>query len=281
MRIALCFSGQNRTGHATADNIKRYIGDLLPHCDVFAHFWDSETRGTGYANRVGAVSTDAEWHTAKKSNPEKNVEFFRAWAPRIIMIEEYDLQPTKSTWGGRRWDPVEGKWHVSMWRSLWEANKLKRDYAQKNQIVYDYTVRLRSDLVFGADKRLADDLKLIAHENMFVFGDHYGIWPIHGLGRVEDILWIGPSKLMDQISTYYACYTNTVSNIDDPHSPGYQDWQWHSANWIVNQLGYQFLPLADNTMRIYTEQDIELKIDPLDPGFGPPGKPGGFHNKSI
>ena len=281
MRIALCFSGQNRTGHVTADNIKRYVGDLISQCDVFAHFWDSETRGTGYANRVGAVSTDTEWHTATKSNPEKNVEFFRQWAPRTIMTEEYDLQPTKSTWGGRRWDPVEGKWHVSMWRSLWEANKLKMDYAQKNQIVYDYTVRLRSDLVFGADKHLADDLKLITHENMFLFGDHYGIWPIHGLGRIEDIFWIGPNKLMDQISTYYACYTNTVFNIDDPHAPGYQDWQWHSANWIVNQLGYQFIPLADNTMRIYTEQDIELKIDPLDPGFGPSGKPGGFHNKSI
>ncbi len=281
MRIALCFSGQNRTGHVTADNIKRYVGDLLPNCDVFAHFWDSETRGTGYANRLGAVSTDAEWHSPQTTNPEKNVEFYRAWLPRTIMVEEYDLQPNKSTWGGRRWDPVESKWHVSMWRSLWEANKLKMDYAQKNQIIYDYTVRLRSDLVFGADKRLADDLTLITHENMFVFGDHYGIWPIHGLGRIEDILWIGPSKLMDQISTYYACYTNTVTNIDDPRSPGYQDWQWHSANWIVNQLGYQFMPLADNTMRIYTEQDIELKINALDPGFGPPGKPGGFHNKSI
>jgi hypothetical protein len=86
---------------------------------------------------------------------------------------------------------------------------------------------------------------------------------------------------MDQISTYYACYTNTVTNIDDPRSPGYQDWQWHSASWIVNQLGYQFYPLANNKLRIYTEQDIELAIDPLDPGFGPPGKPGGFHNKSI
>ena len=281
MRIALCFSGQNRTGHVTAENIKRYVGDLLPNCDVFAHFWDSETRGTGYANRLGAVSTDAEWHSPQTTNPEKNVEFYRQWAPRTVMVEEYDLQPSKSTWGGRRWDPVEQKWHVSMWRSLWEANKLKMDYAQKNQIIYDYTVRLRSDLVFGSDKRLADDLKLITHENMFLFGDHYGIWPIHGLGRVEDILWIGPSKLMDQISTYYACYTNTVSNIDDPRAPGYQDWQWHSANWIVNQLGYKFIPLIDNTMRIYTEQDIELKIDPLDPGFGPPGKPGGFHNKSI
>jgi hypothetical protein len=281
MKIALCFSGQNRTGHVTADNIKRYVGDLLPDCDVFAHFWDSETRGTGYANRIGAVSTDTEWHSPKLSDHEKFVEFYRQWAPRTIMVEEYDLQPNRPKWGGRRFDPVEQKWHVSMWRSLYEANKLKQDYAQKNQITYDYTVRLRSDLVFDAGKSLAEDLALIQNPNMFLFGDHYAIWPIHGMGRIEDILWIGPSKLMDQISTYYATYTNTVTNIDDPHQPGYQDWQWHSANWVVNQLGYQFYALQNNQMRIYTEQDIDDNIDPMDPGFGPGNRPGAFHNKNI
>jgi|TARA_B110000503_G_C7005902_1_gene353567 hypothetical protein len=281
MKIALCFSGQNRTGHVTADNIKRYVGDLLPDCDVFAHFWDSETRGTGYANRIGAVSTDTEWHSPKLSDHEKFVEFYRQWAPRTIMVEEYDLQPNRPKWGGRRFDPVEQKWHVSMWRSLYEANKLKQDYAQKNQITYDYTVRLRSDLVFDAGKSLAEDLALIQNPNMFLFGDHYAIWPIHGMGRIEDILWIGPSKLMDQISTYYATYTNTVTNIDDPHQPGYQDWQWHSANWVVNQLGYQFYALQNNQMRIYTEQDIDDSIDPMNPGFGPGNKPGAFHNKNI
>jgi hypothetical protein len=198
------------------------------------------------------------------------------------MTEEYDLQPNRPKWGGRRWDPVESKWHVSMWRSLYEANKLKMDYAQKNQIVYDYTVRLRSDLVFDASKSLAGDLKLIeGMPNSMLFGDHYAIWPIHSMGRIEDILWIGPSRLMDQISTYYACYTNTVSNIDDPQQPGYQDWQWHSAHWITRQLGYEFYPLQNNQMRIYTEQDVELGIDPLDPGFGPAPRYGAFHNKNV
>jgi hypothetical protein len=281
MRIALCFSGQNRTGHVTADNIKRYVGDLLPNCDVFAHFWDSESRGTGYANRLGVPSTDIEWHSPKTTNPEKNVEFFRAWAPRTIMTEEYDLQPNRPKWGGRRWDPVESKWHVSMWRSLYEANKLKMDYAQKNQIVYDYTVRLRSDLVFAPSKSLAEDLKSIQNDQMMLFGDHYAIWPIHGMTRIEDILWIGPSRLMDQISTYYATYTNTVPNIDEPQQPGYQDWQWHSAHWITHQLGYQFYALANNQIRIYTEQDIDLGIDPLDPGFGPAPRYGAFHNKNV
>lgn len=279
MKIALCFSGQNRTGHITAENIKRYVGDLLPDCDVFAHFWDSESRGTGYANREGAVSTNAEWHTATKSSHDKFVEFYSHWAPRTIMVEQYDLQPTKNTWGGRRWDPVEGKWHVSMWRSLYEANKLKQDYAQKNQIVYDFTIRLRSDLVFDSGKSLAEDLTLIEDEQTMLFGDHYAIWPIHGMGRIEDIFWIGPSRLMDQVSTYYATYTNTVSNIDNPQESGYQDWQWHNADWIVNKLGYRFYPLQNNAMRIYTEQDIAAGIDPLNPGFGPHPRYGAFQNK--
>jgi hypothetical protein len=197
------------------------------------------------------------------------------------MVEEYDLQPNRPKWGGRRWDPVEQKWHVSMWRSLYEANKLKQDYAQKNQITYDYTVRLRSDLVFDTSKSLAEDLKLIPNDQTLLFGDHYSIWPIHGMTRIEDIVWIGSSRVMDQVSTYYATYTNTVSNIDDPHEPGYEDWQWHSAHWITHQLGYQFYPLQNNQIRIYTEQDIEQGIDPLDPGFGPPGRPGAFHNKNI
>jgi hypothetical protein len=273
MRIALCFSGQNRTGHVTADNIKRYLGDLLPDCDVFAHFWDSESRGTGYANRENAVSTNTEWHSPKKTSPEKNVEFYRHWAPRTMMVEEYDLQPTKSTWGGRRWDPVAQNWHVSMWRSLYEANKLKMDYAQKNQIVYDYTIRLRSDLVFDASKSLAEDLKLIQNDQTLLFGDHYNIWPIHGMTRIEDIYWIGPSRLMDQVSAYYSVFcTPMLPSIDDPRAPGYQDWQWHSASWIVNQLGHRFYALPNSIMRIYTEQDINKNVDPMDPKFGnPPG----------
>lgn len=278
MRIALCFSGQNRTGHMTADNIKRYVGDLLPACDVFAHFWDSETRGTGYANRQNAVSTNSEWHSPQTTNPEKNVEFYRAWAPRTIMVEEYDLQPNRPKWGGRRWDPVASQWQVSMWRSLWEANKLKMDYAQKNQIVYDYTLRLRSDLVFDKTKSLSEDLKLLPDDNSLLFGDHYAIWPIHGMTRIEDIFWLGPSHVMDAVSTYYSAYPTMVSNIDEPQQPGYQDWQWHSAQWIVAMLGYKFWPLQNNIMRIYTDQDIEQGINPLDPGFGTAPKYGGFQN---
>ena len=281
MRIALCFSGQNRTGHVTADNIKRYVGDLLPDCDVFAHFWDSESRGTGYANRLGVPSTDVEWHTPILSNPEKNVEFYRQWAPRSMVVEEYALQPTKNLWSGRRWDPVAQKWHVSMWRSIYEANKLKMDYAQKNQIVYDYSLRLRSDLVFDESKTLKEDLEIITNDNMFAFGDHYHIWDFDGRQRCEDIFFVGSSKSIDKISAYYEAHATMIPNIDNPHAPGYQDWQWHFCGWARHLLGLDITALTNNKMRIYTEQDITAEIDPMNPGVGPPPKYGAFHNKNI
>lgn len=281
MRIALCFSGQNRAGHVTADNIKRYVGDLLPDCDVFAHFWDSESRGTNFANHIGESVVDHTWHDAKLSSKEKHVGFFSAWMPRSIMIEEYDLQPSKKLWGGRRFDPVAGKYQVSMWRSLYEANKLKMDYAQKNQITYDYTVRLRSDLVFGEYNSLAKDLEEIPDDYTMAFGDHYYTWDFDGRTRLEDIFWIGSSHLMDQVSSYCFAHANTVPNIDDPKDPGYEDWQWHSCRWINRTLGYNIKSLSNNKMRIYTEQDITDGVDPLNPGFGRAPLYGAYNDKNI
>lgn len=281
MRIALCFSGQNRTGHVTAENIKRYVGDLLPDCDVFAHFWDSETRGTNFANREGAASTTSDWHDTKQSNPEKNVEFYSQWAPRTMMVEEYDLQPSKKLWGGRRFDPVAGKYQVSMWRSIYEANKLKQDYAQKNQIAYDYTVRLRSDLVFDASKSLAQDIAEIPDQYTMLFGDHYAIWDYDGRRRIEDIFFIGSSLVMDQFSTYCFAHANTVVNIDDPAQPGYEDWQWHSYAWLTNSLHLKVNALSNNMMRIYTEQDIVDKVNPLEPGWGRAPLYGAYNDKNI
>lgn len=276
MKIALCFSGQIRTGALSAPNILRYIGDLLPDCDIFVHTWDTETKGTGYANRVGEGlrSTQEEWHDAK---PVENSTVFDQFAeimkPKRMVIEEYDLEPTKKLWGGRRFCTETGKWYVSMWYSVFKANQLKMEYAAQNGVFYDYTIRIRPDIVFGPEKSLAEDLELIENDSTLVFGDHYHIWDFDGRQRCEDIFFIGSSRVMDHITCYHECYTNTVSNIDDPSLPGYEDWQWHFCKWVRDKLGFDIKPLADNTMRIYCQVDADTGVDPMDPKFGsPPGK---------
>jgi hypothetical protein len=96
MRVAVCFSGQIRTGVVVAPNILRYIGDLLPQCDIFVHTWDIETQGTGYANRLGAVSTNKEWHDARPvADKDRFAAFHKAYNPRVMVVEEYNFIPLK------------------------------------------------------------------------------------------------------------------------------------------------------------------------------------------
>jgi hypothetical protein len=265
MKIAVCFSGQIRTGNIVAPNILRYIGDLLPNCDFFVHTWDEECLGTGHSRRLQLNDLSPEVHTTNVlDNQEKVTAFFGHYMPRQFVYEQYSLQPTKPLWGGRRWDPVNSCWYVSMWHSLSQANQLKKDYSSKNGFAYDITIRIRPDLVFHPDKSLAEDIKLIHGDNMFLYGAHKGDF---GMSRIEDIFWVGPTRVMDAISEYGNAFITLVKNTDNPQDPAYQDWQYHSAWWVKNCLGYTFRALQDNRMRIYYDIDIG-KIDYMMPNFG-------------
>jgi hypothetical protein len=251
-------------------SVLRYIGDLRSECDIFIHTWDEETFGTSYAKRVGVgpVPEDSHWHVPHTVASDRFAKMFDAYKPRVFEVEEYSLQPTKATWGGRRFDPVRARWDVSMWRSIQEVNSLKMKYAAKNGLQYEYTVLLRSDFVFGETKRLADDLQQLRTSNMLLFGDHMRVWPKYGMTRIEEVIWIGSTPVIDKVAFFSDHYTGTVANIDDPTHPGYRDWQFYAADWIVKTLKYTFSPLADNTMRPYVQSDYEKGVDPLNPGFG-------------
>lgn len=269
MKIAVCFSGQIRTGHIVAPNILRYIGDLLPNCDFFVHTWDEECIGTGYARRLHLDDVSPEVHTTNKiSSQNKVADFLGYYLPRMVTYEQYDLQPTKSLWGGRRLNPLDNKWYVSMWQSISESNQLKKTYSQKNAFAYDITLRIRPDLIFHPDKTLSADISEITSDQMFLTGDQYNLWADHKNTKLEDIYWLGPTRVMDAVCDYNHAYTNLVKNIDSPSDPEYRDWQFHSAWWVNNCLGYGFRPLQDNRMRIYYDIDIEKGIDYMQPNFG-------------
>jgi len=39
IKIAICFSGQIRTGVLTYKNISNFIGELIHQSDIFVHTW--------------------------------------------------------------------------------------------------------------------------------------------------------------------------------------------------------------------------------------------------
>jgi hypothetical protein len=260
-------------------NILRYIGEMRSQCDIFVHTWDTESLGTGHCYRMseGPGPLDEHWFKGKAVSREVINRFYSALHPRVMEVEEFDLQLTLNKWGGRRFDPVSQKWNVGLWRSLQEANKMKIEYAKKNMIDYDYTLLMRTDLVFSPEKSLSLDIAEVPDDKTLLFSDLYNVFPTYGHTRLEDVYWLGRTSLIDKVAFFSDHYSNTVGNINDGNDPAYRDWQLYSAEWIVKDLGFTFRPLSNSIMRLYSIIDIEDNVDPLNPGFGNP--PASFGRK--
>jgi hypothetical protein len=225
----------------------------------------------------GPGPLDEHWFKGKAVSREVINRFYSALHPRVMEVEEFDLQLTLNKWGGRRFDPVSQKWNVGLWRSLQEANKMKIEYAKKNMIDYDYTLLMRTDLVFSPEKSLSLDIAEVPDDKTLLFSDLYNVFPTYGHTRLEDVYWLGRTSLIDKVAFFSDHYSNTVGNINDGNDPAYRDWQLYSAEWIVKDLGFTFRPLSNSIMRLYSIIDIEDNVDPLNPGFGNP--PASFGRK--
>lgn len=259
MKIALCFSGQIRTGNITAPNILRYVGDLLPNCDFFVHTWDVESYSQADYEllQVNAGLSDQKNVTFKV---DKSVfsDFYKAYNPTSMTVTEYNLLGFEDTWGGRRINPVTGIKGYSYLESAYEANELKKQYEQKNHFTYDYVVRIRPDLIFSPNKSLKDDIALITSPNFFVYGANR---KNHGNAVLEDIYWIATSETMDVLVNYYNFRMETVGNAE-PGEPAYKDSQHDMAAYMRNQ-GYDFSALGNNELRIYYHSDRLRNVDPM------------------
>jgi DNA-binding Lrp family transcriptional regulator len=239
MKIAICFSGQIRTGVQTEPNIKRYIGDLLPICDFFVHTWDHQSP-PHTANALMLV--------------DKSVfaDFRRLYNPKSMTVEEYlSKRAPDGIWGGYRVDASTKKKYISMFESIYKANELKRLYEKSNGFVYDYVVRIRTDLIFHQDKSLRADITELFSKTMTTF-DNFMIAYHHGVNysKLEDIFWLAKSPTMDKLAKFYEHYATNEG-----------DWQVKMANWVKNDLKLAYYGLQNSNIRLLRVDNSGL--DPL------------------
>ena len=251
MKIAVCFSGQIRTGLDTASNILRYIGDLLPECDFFVHTWDIESASRN-------THPNAE---PKPIDQLKIEQFFKVYKPKAIIVDKYDIWRTIPRICGIRHDPVLDLWYNSMWESIYEVNLLKKRWEERYHMTYDYVVRIRPDLLFNKDKTLRHDLTLVIDTNMFVQGEHMSI---DHKDRVEDIFWMSRSKTMDRLVEFrHARAHSGWDNEEFDKIPGFISMDYHLANWCKAQ-NLSWRPLDDNRISVHHSvgpSDIVLETD--------------------
>jgi len=194
MKIAVCFSGQIRTGVEAAPNLALYFENHL--IDYFVHTWNITTykeystiNGMSPARRFNLRSLK---HPVTPLSEERQITFRKIYNPKEMIVEHYN---------GQR-DPLYHSWKASI--------DLCKQYSIRNNIKYDLIIKLRPDLIFPTWKKLTTEIEHFKNDPSKFYVDNYSD------NRIDDVHWYSTPELM-----YRACeYPITGSFADYMKSAG-------------------------------------------------------------
>jgi len=192
MRVALCLSGQARFLETCYyESMKpNIIDDLNP--DVFIHTWDtSDMVDQHFINGNGWVMGDKISHDLM----ETMVSLYKP-KKHVIEPQKYFEQ---NKWSNRLMPSIKSDHMYSMFYSINESNKLKKQYEEENNFIYDWVIRIRFDMAIPSGP-----LNLSSLTN-----DH--LWVATGCfdnrGGYLDSLGYSSSQIMD-------IYSDTFNHVD-------------------------------------------------------------------
>jgi hypothetical protein len=148
-----------RTGYFGSDNIKNYLGDLLPHCDFFIHTWDTHFPKLPCPSSI-VKGTDI-WESLNNQKPysltfsEIN-KFLNIYNPKKYEVESYNHFIDKI----REKNISAERFFKPYWHSIYNSNRLKCEYENENNFKYDYVLRIRPDLLIDPRSSLREDIIL-------------------------------------------------------------------------------------------------------------------------
>ena len=213
MKIAVCFSGQWRTGNYCYDNLKRFFGILYPYCDFFIHTWD--------VNKQKCYNLSNVFSKEKKLKDDEITLIHENYKPKKIIVEDYNhihntlinYEDYLST-NVKVFDIIQ-----PLWYSFWKSIELKKQYEIDNGFEYDYVIKLRADIIFNPNRRLSQDIESYMNEineNGFYIENIMREWDINS-DTVDDVYFISKSKQMDIAATYYNQWLEWgISNRNKP-----------------------------------------------------------------
>ena len=199
MRIAVCFSGQIRTGVEASENIIRYLGEFYPFCDFFIHTWDVNQNIQYCGSRI--------FTPEEKVSKETLLKIKKIYNPNKMVVEKFSKLKDAIS-------PV-GDSQKYLWYSFNKSIQYKKEYEEKNNFKYDIVIKLRFDIIFDQERRFFKNFKLISNkmddtiyvENEPLIGDIN-----KNLEFIDDVFFFGSSKNMDIKSEYYDIIFNDRYN---------------------------------------------------------------------
>jgi len=249
MRIAVCLSGQIRTGIEVSPNILRFIGELLPYTDFFIHTWNTETISLHALNgRDKSVINDI--FVVNPYKIEKIKKIYKPKNIRIDSVEEYKKYREKKIIKENN-GLIAGL--IPMFHSIYECNQLKINYEKQNKIEYDFVIRMRFDVVYENGHTLLSEIEHCMKDKMLFYTcDYWNKLPT----QIEDICWISSSKIMDIMCDFLLERETNIQKIA-------VDWQIHSKEYL-DKFNIRVSGFEKNKLYIYRDYHLEQNISPFD-----------------
>lgn len=175
MRVAVCYSGQLRTGFKTVENHLAFFGDLK--VDVFVHTWDHQLN-----KRPGSIAEPVSFAEIDK--------FVKAHHAKMLIVENFYSER------------IANQFHSPLYYSWKKSVELSQIYQKQHNIQYDAVIKLRPDVIFGPNKKLIDDVMLVKDNPTAFFLDNFPPnW--EEIGFADDVYWISSPSAMNIAIGFY------------------------------------------------------------------------------
>jgi hypothetical protein len=184
VRIAVCFSGQIRTGVQAATSIKHYIGDFWDNCTFFCHTWNVNTRKPLNANGIYRQGYPLDDSTLNEFR-----EFYKLHGK--IVVENYDQIKESKT--SNHWNPMHYSWRRSI--------ELMQDYSQITNLNFDFVVKLRPDVLPRSTRSMGREIAncLLKNDKECFFSESTYAAPN---GVMDDVIYYATPAIMDRVSKF-------------------------------------------------------------------------------
>lgn len=242
-RIAICFSGQIRTGVKNSERLLKYIGTLRDTVDIFIHTWDIETMSAHAEEHAGIANVANLRRSVKKSELK---EIAKIYDPVDMRVDDFDLYQNVHH---KRVTMREGLCHaqIPMFQSIWESNQLKRNHEYLSNSKYNLVMRLRFDINFEDGRTLEQDMNYIGtKKDMLYVVDFSNKFP----DAVEDVCWFGSSKVIDTTCNFA---------IERESKKNSLDWQFHHAEYLAAH-NIKIRPFKNNNITIVRNKLLNTDI---------------------
>ena len=219
--VAICLSGQIRTGRQAAKNILKFFTppqgcamyDRPVRVDYFMHTWNKNT-----------------WRFYKKHH--QNFEILPIDNNDIDLLKDaYELKDFKV--GDFKKYPNSNYPSDALFYSFDQSMILKRDYELNHGFEYDFVIKIRPDIVYDVSDQKHFDYNTVIEPGK-IYTPSTSLFPSEFLRpNLDDVIFFGDSPTMDMISTLWRSISVARNEL------GVKDPQNHECENpdILNYLG--------------------------------------------